>query len=458
MSQRTSSIVDAIARGRGKIGVFGLGFVGSSVAAVWLRAGASVVAVDKNPATLEKVRKKRPVGGEKDVFDAFSKAYAKNLVEAMGDAVRASKETLVKFITVPVGLNGSKADLKNLKDVAKAVGRGLKKGDLVVVKPTIPIGTSEETVIPILERESKLKVEQDFYYVYSPERTSVGQAVKDIEEHYPAVLAGAGKKSTFQGRHLYSMIAKKGVITLSSIKAAEAEKIFEGIYRDVNIALANELAIVCENLGIDFAEVREATNSQPYSHIHKPGIGVGGACIPVYPWFVIGASKKIGFIPSLTKLARMLNRSMPEYNVKNALSMIEYVRGAKVAVLGLSFRGSISDRRLSQTYDIVKTLLGSGMKVSVHDPFADRDDNLPKEVMLTSNLREALKDASLVILSTDHPEYRTLTEKELRKYEPRIEAVFDGRAVLNPKSFSSVTFHAIGRGSLKRAPKIEQAA
>jgi nucleotide sugar dehydrogenase len=454
---RNASIADAIVQGKAKVGIFGLGFVGSSVAAVWLRAGARIVGVDKNPSIIESIKKKKPIGGEKDVIDAFSKAHSKNLVEGMQDAVKASKITLVKFITVPVGLNASKADLKNLKDVAASVGKGLKKGDMIVVKPTIPIGTSEETIIPILEKESRLRIERDFYYVYSPERTSVGQAVKDIEENYPAILAGAGEKSASYGKQLYSVIAKKGVIVLSSLKAAEAEKIFEGIYRDVNIALANELAKVCENLGIDFSEVREAANSQPYSHMHKTGIGVGGACIPVYPWFIIGASDKIGFVPALTKEARFLNKNMPEYGVKRALSMIDYSKGTKVAILGLSFRGGISDRRLSPAYDIVKALLKRGVKISIHDPFPQQDDNLPKGVVLTNDLGKALKGSSLVILATDHPEYKKLTEKELRKYEPKIEAVFDGRAALDPRSFSSITYHAIGRGSLKAIRKIKVA-
>jgi nucleotide sugar dehydrogenase len=209
---RNASIADAIVQGKAKIGIFGLGFVGSSVAAVWLRAGAHVVGVDKNLAIIESIKKKKPIGGERDVINAFSKAYSKNLVEGMEDAVKASKITLVKFITVSVGLNGSKVDLRNLKDVITSVGKGLKKGDIVVIKPTIPIGASEETVIPILERESRLKVERDFYYVYSPERTSVGQAVKDIEENYPVILAGAGEKSALYGKQLYSIIARKGVM------------------------------------------------------------------------------------------------------------------------------------------------------------------------------------------------------------------------------------------------------
>jgi nucleotide sugar dehydrogenase len=455
--QKKSSIADAVAKGKAAIGIFGLGLVGSSIAAVWLRAGARIVAIDKNPAVIQKIKKKQPVGGEKDVVDAFRNAYSKNQIEGTTDAVSASRKTLVKFVTVTVGLKAAKADLDNTKAVAKSIGRGLKKGDMVVVKPTVPIGTSEETIIPILESASGLKVERDFYYVYSPERISVGQAVKDIEVNYPTILAGAGAKSAFHGEQLYSMIAKKGVRVIFSLKAAEAEKIFEGIYRDVNIALANELAMVCESLGIDFSKVREAANSQPYSHIHKTGIGVGGACIPVYPWFIIGMSKKIRFVPKLTKSARILNQSMPKYSVDRALSMIGDARG-KVTVLGLSFRGGIADRRLSQTYDVVKALLKRGCKVAVHDPFAGEDPNLPKEVMLTNDLGKALKGSSLVILSTDHPEYRSLTEKEIRKYEPKIEALFDGRAMLDPSSFSRIRYHAIGRKAVPASKKLEQTA
>jgi UDP-N-acetyl-D-mannosaminuronate dehydrogenase len=160
-------------------------------------------------------------------------------------------------------------------------------------------------------------------------------------------------------------------------------------------------------------------------------------------------------VPALTKGARSLNKAMPEQCVEKALLMIDYSKSTKVAVLGLSFRGGISDRRLSPTYDIVKALLKKGIKIIIHDQFAEPDDNLPKEVLLTDDLGKALKGSRLVILATDHPEYRKLTEKELRKYEPQIEAVFDGRSVLNSGSFSSVAYHAIGRGSLKAARKIK---
>ena len=427
--------------GEFKIAIYGLGHVGSPIASAWLRAGAHVIGVDKSPNVLENARHGRTHVPEPGVDQAYQKGLREKRFSVYDDPVKAAQDSGFKMICVPVLIDDSfNADLGAVRQVATAIGRGLKKGDTVSLNPSVPPGTTEDVVIPILERESGMRVEQDFYMIYNPERIYEGRAIQDIEEGYPAVIAGAGPKSLEMGAVLYPMIFKKGVFRMQSIKAAETEKLLEGVYRDVNIALANEMAKLCERIGVNFWEAREAANSQPFSHIHKPGAGVGGACIPVYPQFVLHTANANKIECNITRLGRTVNDSMPEYCVEQALSLVETDHPA-VAVLGLAFRGGVSDTRLSPTYAIIEQLRSRGVNdIRVHDPLVKKDPALPAGVLLTSSLAQAVKDANLVILAADHPEYRALGSEKLLG-----AAVYDGRGILDPARFAQVRFASIGK-------------
>src|ERR687891_809701 len=374
--------------GEFRVAVYGLGHVGSPLASSWLRAGAHVIGIDNSSEVLENARKGRTHIYEPGVNEAFTKGLKEKRFFVYGDPLKGSQDSHFKLICVPVLLTDSfSADLSAVKQVATAIGQGLKKGDIVSLNPSVPPGTSEDIVLPILEEESGLKIERDFYMVYNPERIYEGRAIEDIEERYPAIVAGAGAKSLEIGAKLYSLVAKKGVIKMGNIRTAETEKLLEGVYRDVNIALANEMAKFCEKAGVDFWEAREAANSQPFCHIHKPGVGVGGACIPVYPQFILHAANMIGVDCNLVRYGRTINDSMPAYCVMQAIKLIDGSDLSKctVALLGLGFRGDVSDTRLSPTYRIIEELKKVKVKeIRVHDPLVTKDPNLPHDVVLTS--------------------------------------------------------------------------
>jgi hypothetical protein len=432
--------------GEFKIAIYGLGHVGSPLASAWLRAGAHVIGVDKSPKVLENARKGKTHVPEPGVNEAFSKGLKDKRFYVYDDPVKASQDAHLKLICVPVLLTDSfSADLASVKQVAAAIGRGLKKGDIVSLNPSVPPGTSEDVVLPILEKESGLKVERDFYMVYNPERIYEGRAIEDIEERYPAVIAGAGEKSLEVGSKLYSLVAKKGVIRMSSMRTAETEKLLEGVYRDVNIALANEMAKFCEKVGLNFWEAREAANSQPFCHIHKPGAGVGGACIPIYPQFILHTADINKIECNITRLGRNVNDSMPAYCVDQAVKLLDgaSVSQSTIALLGLAFRGGVSDTRLSPTYKVIEELKKLKVKkIRVHDPLVAFDPSLPQDIALTSSLSEAVDGANLVMLVSDHPEYRNLTQRDLGGVP-----VYDGRGVLDRSKFSGGRFAAIGKPS-----------
>ncbi len=417
------------------IAVYGLGNVGGPIAAAWLKKGFHIIGVDISKSLLDSIIKGTSHSKEPFISEIFSKNLEKKSLELTKDGEKASKKSTIKIISVPVAIKKNKIDLSAIKSVSKNISYGLKKGDAVIVCPSLPPGTTEKIILPILEK-SGLKGEKDFLLIYNPERIFEGRALEDIEQNYPAIVGGLGKKSLDYGTKLLKKISKKGVLQMSSLANTEAEKLFEGVYRDVNIALANELADFCEKVRVDFWEARKGANSQPYCKLHYPGTGVGGLCIPIYPQFVIESARKLGKSMMITESARKTNDSMPKKCVLDSIELLsknkKNKKHAKIAILGLGFRGEVTDSRLSPTYDVVDEFLKRGYAVNVHDPYIFEDSVLSKKVLLTSDIKVATKDASLIFIATDHKVYSKLDKKKISGAKKPI-LVYDGRNILNRK-------------------------
>ena len=429
------------------ISVYGLGNVGGPIAAAWLRKGVNVIGVDISQNLLNDIKNGVSHKNEPHISKTFSDGIKNKTFSITTNGISASKNSQIKIISVPVSLKKNHIDLSFLIAATTSVSKGLKKGDAVIICPSLPPGTTQNEVLKILEKNSNLKAERDFFLIYNPERIFEGRALQDIEENYPAIVSGIGKKSLDFGDKLLKIISKKGTITMSSIANAEAEKLFEGVYRDVNIALANELSDYCERIGVDFWEARKGANSQPFCHLHFPGTGVGGLCIPVYPRFIIESSKKIGKHLKLVEYSRKTNDLMPKKCVQDALSLLKNnkikSKGTKIAILGLGFRGEVNDTRLSPTYTVVKEFKKLGYNLSIHDPFIEFDPQLPKDVTLTKNLNSATKDASLIFISSDHKVYSSLTDNSFKNAKKPI-LIFDGRNILTKSKFSKSSILTIG--------------
>jgi nucleotide sugar dehydrogenase len=444
------SITKKLQSGEYLVSVYGLGHIGAPIASSWMRSGVTVIGVDKSQNVMENAKKGFTHIPEPGVNEAFSEGIKNRKFLIYGDPIKASADSKLKMICVPVLLKSKKSDLDAVGEVAVSIGKGLKKNDIVSFHPSVPPSTTEKYLIPILEKSSKLKLSKDFFVIYNPERIYEGRAILDIEEGYPGIVSGSEQYSLDLAEKIFSLLYKKGVIKISSIKTAEAEKLFEGIYRDVNIALANELSIVCEKLGIDFWEARNAANSQPFCHIHKPGIGVGGACIPIYPHFILEVADKNKIECKITKTSRTINDNMPLYAISNAIKLItkKDIKKSKITILGLSFRGGVADTRLSPTYTLVRKLLQ--LKVTdiiIHDPLSNDESLVDKNktIKITNDLDYAIKNRDLIILATDHKEYSSLSKEQTGK-----SPIYDGRGLLNQNSFDTKLFKGIGRPFIKR--------
>lgn len=411
------------------IAVYGLGKMGLPLAAVFADHGANVIGVDINDNVVEAINNgTNHINEEPGLSELVERNVKAGRLRATRDGIWAAKQADVMIILVPT-LTDDRGNLKldPVYDVAGKIAQGLERGDIVITEATMPPGTTE-SLVPILER-SGLKL-GEFGLAHAPERTMTGTAIRDITGQYPKIVGANDEKTLEVVIGIYETINKKGVIPMSSIKAAEAVKVFEGVYRDVNIALANELALWCEEHGLDALEVFKAANTQPYCHLHMPGAGVGGHCIPIYPWFVINLAKKTN--PMLIKTAREINDSMPHYMVELTIRGLNEVekslKGSNVLVLGLTFRGGVREFTKSPAIPIIKELKEWGANVYAYDPLCSRED----AERFGAEWREDFKDIDAIVIVTDHKEFKEL-EFEKMVNEMRNKVIIDGRNIVDPE-------------------------
>ncbi len=441
------SLKSLIQDGKKIITIYGLGNVGGPIAAAWLRAGATVIGVDISKDLLSQIKDGTSHAKEPFISETFTKSLKQQKFTVTNDGIAASTKSHIKFIAVPVDMQKDKINLDFLLAATASVSHGLKKNDTVIVCPSLPPGVTSNAVRTILEKNSKLEAEKDFMLIYNPERIFEGQALQDIEQNYPAIISGYGKKSLQFADELLKIISKKGTVKMSCIENAEAEKLFEGVYRDVNIALANELADYCESAGVDFWDARKGANSQPSCHLHYPGTGVGGLCIPVYPKFILESSSKIGKSMKIIQHSRQTNDLMPKKCVKDAIDLLIQNKitpqNSKIAVLGLGFRGEVTDSRLSPTYEVVRQFLKARCIVTVHDPFIRYDSQLPSTVQLYDNLKTVTEAADLIFVSSDHLMYSKLAQGDFENAKKPL-LIFDGRNILDKSKFKKSSILTIG--------------
>ncbi|MFC2154100.1 nucleotide sugar dehydrogenase [Candidatus Altiarchaeota archaeon] len=360
-----------MSEGEDVVSVVGLGKAGLPLVVVVAESGLKCIGVDVNQETVDKVNSgKAPFEGEPGLEEGLQK-YKGDKIVATSDPVQGSKDSTVHIVIVPLFIDENKLpDFSIIKAAMEGVGKGLKKGDLVVLETTVPVGTTRNLVGPILEKESGLKAGQDFYLAYSPERIMTGYSISRFRE-FPKVVGGIDDASTERAFNVYRQFCKAAQ-SVSSCEVAELTKVSEGVFRDINIALANELYRVCDYYGVDFWEVREAAKHE-YCNIYEPGVGVGGHCIPVYPHLIIQDLKKNEKTVPLMDTARRVNDDMAAFFRNKMLSELAKKKisagGAKVCVIGLSFREGLKEDAYARSKPLINLLKQGGCKVYGADPW-----------------------------------------------------------------------------------------
>lgn len=425
-----------------QICIVGLGKVGLPIAVQVASKGFATIGADISQSVVEQVNQGlNPMDWEPRLAQELRAAVSTGLLRATTDITEAARSSDKIIIIVPVLLTPDrKADMRSMDAAVGAVARGLQKGSLVVVETTLPVGTTRGRIGPMLEEGSGLTAGNDFHLAFSPERVGSGRILHDLNA-YPKVVGGIGPASTEVAAGFYASVLDAPVMPVGDAETAEFTKLAELVYRDVNIALANELALAAERAGVDIGEVVAAANSEPQSHIHQPGVGVGGHCVPVNPYFLIDGQGPI----SLASTARRINDSMASHAAAVIEEALAGLTGRTVLVLGVGYRPNVKEAANSPTFRLRDALEAAGASVLVHDPLFTQDEVEAMGLSYTS--LEPPPAVEAIVLQAYHDEYRSL---EWVAFES-CKLVLDGRNVLDPGEIaaSGLEYLAIGRSTAK---------
>jgi UDP-N-acetyl-D-mannosaminuronic acid dehydrogenase len=430
---------DEFADGRVPVAVYGLGKMGLPLAAVYAETTGNVTGVDVDDSVVARVNAGDcPVEREPGLPTLVADLVAEGSLAATADAATAASDAEVHVVIVPTLVDDDDhPDLSAVRSVLADVAGGLDSGDLVVVESTLPPGATESVLLPLLASESGLDP-GTFGLAFCPERTASGRALRDIRGGHPKVVGGVDERSTRAAVAMYGRLVDNEVIAVSDATTAEAVKVFEGLYRDVNIALANELGRFADELGCDVREAIAVANTQEYCDIHDPGAGVGGHCIPYYPYFVLNWLRTPA---PLLRTAREVNDGMPAFVAAKAAEGLARadvpLDDATVLVLGLTYRAGVRETRASPAHGVCAALSAAGADVLATDPLVDADGFAATGVPLEGALDRGVDAAVLV---TAHEEFADI---DWSASDPLV--VVDGRDALD-LSGTPHAVYTVGRG------------
>ncbi|MDI6023756.1 nucleotide sugar dehydrogenase [Leucobacter sp. UT-8R-CII-1-4] len=427
-----------------KITVVATGKIGLPLAVQYASEGHEVIGVDLNANLVDSInRGVEPFPGEAGLAEMLAEQVAAGRLRATTDYAEAipNAEAIVIVVPLLVDEEHGKPDFAWMDAATRSFAELLRPGTLVSYETTLPVGTTRGRWKPMIEEISGLREGEDFHLVFSPERVFSGRIFADLRK-YPKLVGALNQAGAERAIAFYESVLAfderddlsqaNGVWDMGSAEAAELAKLAETTYRDVNIGLANQFARFADTADIDIYKVIEACNTQPFSHIHRPGIAVGGHCIPVYPKLYLSTDPEA----SIVRTAREYNESMPEYVVGRVEQMMGALTGVKVAVLGAAYRGGVKETAVSGVFPLVAALIARGAEVTVHDPlFAD--DELARFGFVAHELGQP---ADVVILQTDHAMYREIGPNEF----PGVKLLADGRNITDPAVWKGVPRFAVG--------------
>jgi nucleotide sugar dehydrogenase len=404
-----------------RIGVIGLGHIGLPLAVQYASRGHDVLGIDIDSRIVEALnRGESPHADERALVERVPQLVADgHLRAARWDAADALRRAETVIVIVPVVVDAERRiDFAPIDAATRDLARHIGPSTLVIYETTLPVGTTRTRFGPMLAEGSGLELDRDLFLAFSPERVLVGRVFTDLRR-YPKIVGGTSRESTRRAVEFYRSVLDDGteVQAVTNAETAELTKLAETTYRDVNIAYANELAQYASRHEIDVTEVIGAANSQPYSHIHQPGVGVGGHCIPVYPHFLFNDDPELRLPP----LAREINEGMAAFTVDLVEDRLGSLDGASVVVLGIAYRGDVQEDAFSSAFPLRDELLAAGARVFAHDPYFD-DEHLRRLGFEPFDL-EAPEPVRVAILQAAHGTYADLDPARL----PGLELFVDGR-------------------------------
>ncbi|MGA1822971.1 MAG: nucleotide sugar dehydrogenase [Thermoplasmatota archaeon] len=394
------------------ISVIGLGYIGLPTALLFAKSGHNVAGVDISGDVVRSLNEGRLHFEETGLDELFSEASGK--FSAREDLL--SSDVYIIAVPTPLDKEMKLADLKAVKSAAESVSSVLKEGQTVIIESTIPPGTSHNFIKPILDRSGAGK----YFFSHCPERAIPGKTIEEMVEN-DRIVGGIDDDSTRFTVELYRSFVR-GRMFETDITTAEFVKLMENTYRDINIALANEFALIGEELGIDIWKAIDLANKHPRVNIHSPGPGVGGHCIAIDPWFMVEKSSH----SKIVNLAREINTFMPIHVMKLVKDIIDGYRIKKITIFGVSYKGNVDDTRESPAFKVARIAESEGIEVSFYDPLAGYGD-----------LDGAVEDTDCIVLITDHDLFRDV---DPRKLLVRHKNMVDSRNILDHQRWIEAGF------------------
>ncbi|MBM7648400.1 UDP-N-acetyl-D-mannosaminuronic acid dehydrogenase [Bacillus ectoiniformans] len=420
-----------------KICVVGLGYIGLPTAVMFANHGMQVHGVDVNKRAVEMINNKQLHIEENGLEEQLTKAVDQGLFQASTEPVEAD----VFIVAVPSPINEDKtANLSYVRQATEAIAPFVKKGSLVILESTVPPRTVEDVMIPVLEKTG-LTIGEELFISHSPERVIPGRVFEELVNN-DRIVGGINEASSQMTKELYEVFVK-GTIHLTDATTAELVKVIENTYRDINIAFANELAKISENIGVNAWEAIHLANFHPRVNIHFPGPGVGGHCIAVDPWFLVEQQPETA---KLVHLARQINDSMPGYTAEKVQKTLQErgIQHGRVAVFGLAFKANIDDMRESPSLEVIENLKQMNVDLTVYDPHI-KENKLPHQ---TQELNEAVSHADIILVLTDHQNFKELNPEEL-KDSVRSKIVIDTKNCLPRSKWEQAGFEVLVLGDSK---------
>ncbi len=424
-----------------KVCVVGMGYVGIPVALLVADAGFSCTGIEISEQRVDSLNKgEYPIEGEEPgVPELLKKVAEKKSFRATTDYSSCKDaDVIIVCVQTPFLKNRHEPNYSYLKSAIESISKNLKQNSMLIVESTLAPGTMTKVVLPLFG--GKMKPGKDLYLIHCPERVTPGKLLYNLKK-MDRIVGGINKESTDKAIHFYSKFIE-GNLHPTDMTTAETVKTAENSYRDVEIAFANELALICERLGVDFYKVRELVNTAPYRHVHLPGVGVGGHCIPKDPWLLMyGAGEPR---PTLLETSRNINDSMPKHVFDLISKSLKKMSGSKITLLGISYMEESDDMRNSPGLVLYDLLKRAGALISVCDPFVSELEGIET----TNDWRKAVKDADCVVLVTTHSAFKEIAENlgELKKLV-KTPVIVDGRRLFNKKDCerNGFVFSGVGR-------------
>lgn len=452
---RTDAEIDFLVRGqRSGIAVVGFGYIGTVIGAVLADRGWPVTGIDVRQSVVDEINLGKTTVPEPGLSELVSDNVRVGRLRATTDfGAVADNDFVIVNVGTPLG-PGYEPLVDDIKAAARAVGEYLQPGHIVIIKSTVPPDTTETLVLPILEEASGLRAGVDFGLAFCPERLAEGQAIRELTS-IPVVVGAVDERSARACATLWRHALGVDSVIVDNPRTAEMVKLADNLWVDLNVALANELAKVCDRLGMDALQVIDAANTMPKGggdvNILRPSMGVGGYCLTKDPWFVNHLGESVGLDLAIPRTSRTVNDTMPGYTYGLLEQLLadqgKALETSKIAVLGIAFKNNTGDCRLTPTKYVVDLLEKSGCRLSIHDPWVtDAEAHTVTTIPLTADIESAVEDADALVLLAGHRQFHQMPLVRLADLAGPQCVFLDGRNSFDPAAVRTAGFVYKGIG------------